>query len=61
MHMKKAAAAPKTEDGAQNVTVRIQKRKLRELDELAKRTGVVRSAHIQLAISQYLERNGGSQ
>jgi predicted transcriptional regulator len=41
---------------AQNVTLRMQRRKITALDELAERMGTTRSSLIQIAIAEYLER-----
>jgi predicted transcriptional regulator len=41
---------------AQNITLRLQPEKLRGLDALAKRLGITRSAVIQIAIAEKLER-----
>lgn len=46
-------AAPATK----SVTLRIQSRKLDDLDRLAENRGTTRSALIQLAIADYVDRN----
>ena len=42
---------------AQNVTLRLRRQKVEALDELAERMGTTRSALIQMAIAEYLERS----
>lgn len=56
-----APKPPKTEELAgsesQSITLRVQARKIQALDRLADYKGTTRSALIQLAIAEYLERN----
>jgi hypothetical protein len=59
--MKTKAAAAKKKTGTQklettSVTLRVSNVHLAEMEKLIKETGVARSSHIQLAISEYLER-----
>jgi predicted transcriptional regulator len=50
---------PKTSilSGTQSITVRVRKKHVRALDALAERRGTERSAQIQQAIADYVERN----
>ena len=59
--MKSKAAAPAKKPRKEKlkttlVSVRVSDSHLRELEEMEQSTGVQRSSHIQLAISEYLER-----
>jgi len=53
---KPPAVKAHTTPEAQNVTLRLQKRIIQQLDEIAERIGTSRSAQIQTAIAEYLER-----
>jgi predicted transcriptional regulator len=56
---KKSTAAPEiSADGTSSVTLRVRREHLREMDKIAKRKGIVRSAAIQIAIAEFIERDG---
>lgn len=49
-------ALPGTGSQYQYVTLRLQKRIIEQIDEIAERIGTTRSAQIQTAIAEYVER-----
>lgn len=53
---KKAAATSPSKE-TQSTTLRIRTAHLEALEKIAERKGVIRSAVIQLAVSEYIERN----
>jgi len=56
---KKTGSTPKTASGeTQSVSLRVRKDHLIELDKIADSKGIIRSAAIQIAIAEFIERRG---
>ena len=58
---KKGAAKPKAADDTQHISLRIRADHVSSLDAIAARRGTNRSAQIQMAVAEYIEKQGSAK